>query len=64
MIIDCDRCELRDIACDDCVIGAVLARDAGTGAPIAGETAVALVHLADAGLTRPLRLRLPPTATA
>jgi len=31
MIIDCDRCEMRDIACDDCVVSVLLA------APSAGE---------------------------
>lgn len=24
MLIDCDRCEVRDIACGDCVIGVLL----------------------------------------
>jgi len=61
MLIDCDRCEMRDIACDDCVITALL------GAPseleIADETAVALAVLADGGLVAPLRLRLPGAAS-
>lgn len=25
MLIECDRCTMRDIACDDCVIGVLLA---------------------------------------
>ncbi|GEL17164.1 hypothetical protein PA7_10010 [Pseudonocardia asaccharolytica DSM 44247 = NBRC 16224] len=24
MIIDCERCEVREIACDDCVVGVLL----------------------------------------
>jgi len=68
MIIDCERCEMRDVACDDCVISALLAPSERTeGAAIEGETADALRVLADAGLTPPLRLRLraedlPPAA--
>jgi hypothetical protein len=64
MIIDCDRCEMRDVACDDCVVSALLMPTAGrSGDPIAGDTATALQALGDAGLTRPLRLRLPPAAS-
>jgi hypothetical protein len=60
MIIDCDRCEMRDIACDDCVVNALL------GAPpvgeLADETAVALRNLAAGGLAPPLRLSLRDAA--
>jgi hypothetical protein len=60
MIIDCDRCEMRDIACDDCVVNALL------GAPPAveleDETALALRNLADGGLVPPLRLSLRDVA--
>jgi hypothetical protein len=53
MLIDCDRCEMRDIACDDCVINVLL------GAPpeveLNDDTATALRHLADGGLIPPLR---------
>jgi hypothetical protein len=61
MIIDCDRCEMRDIACDDCVVTAVLG-----GLPsdeIGAETTVALRVLADGGLVPPLRMRLPGKIT-
>jgi hypothetical protein len=57
VIIDCDRCEMRDIACDDCVVTAVLG-----GLPsdeLGAETTVALRVLADGGLVPPLRMRLP-----
>jgi hypothetical protein len=54
MIIDCDRCVMRDIACDDCVVSVLL------GAPPSGEIgdaeAGALRALADGGLVPPLRM--------
>jgi hypothetical protein len=65
MIIDCDRCEMRDIACDDCVVNALLALpgETGTAETTVGEdTAVALRNLADAGLVPPLRLSLRDAA--
>ena len=53
MLIDCDRCDMRDIACDDCVINVLL------GAPpeveLEDDTAQALQFLADGGLVPPLR---------
>lgn len=56
MIIDCDSCEVRGLACGDCVVTALL------GAPPAefddGESA-ALEALADSGLVPPLRLVVP-----
>jgi hypothetical protein len=61
MIIDCDRCEMRDIACDDCVVTALLGAPAGEGWN--EETTVALRVLADGGLVPPLRLRLPGAAS-
>ena len=61
MLIDCDRCEMRDVACGDCVVTALL------GAPpeveIEEETAVALRVLADGGLVPPLRHTTPRRAT-
>ena len=57
MIIDCDTCQVRDIACADCVVTFLL------GAPaeveIDGEEQSALAVLADSGLVPPLRL-VPP----
>lgn len=35
MIIDCDRCAVRDIACGDCVIGVLL----GPAGPVRSEGA-------------------------
>ena len=60
MIIDCDRCEMRDIACDDCVVHVLL--NAPSALELEDDTAVALSHLADGGLVPPLRLRLPGAA--
>jgi hypothetical protein len=60
MIIDCDQCTMRDVACDDCVVNALL------GSPpqvsVGEETAVALRNLADGGLVPPLRLSLRDAA--
>jgi len=59
MLIDCDRCEMRDIACDDCVInvllGAPAPEEAGHGLELSDDTAAALRNLADGGLVPPLR---------
>ena len=61
MIIDCERCEMRDIACDDCVVTALLG--AVPNDELGGETATALRVLADGGLVPPLRMRLPDAAS-
>jgi hypothetical protein len=55
MIIDCDRCEVRGVACGDCVVTVLL------GAPPEGVVLdhaerVAIGVLAEAGLVPPLRL--------
>jgi hypothetical protein len=51
MLADCDRCELRDIACADCVITALPDGQAGLG----DAERRALRVLAEAGLLPPLR---------
>lgn len=61
MIIDCDRCEMRDVACDDCVVTALLG--ARPGDEIGEETAVAIANLAEGGLVAPLRLRVRRAAS-
>ena len=60
MIIDCDRCAMRDIACDDCVVNVLLSSPADTS--VGEETALALRNLADGGLVPPLRLSLRDAA--
>lgn len=58
MLIDCDRCEMRDIACPDCVVTALLGPP-GRPAEIGEEERRALRVLADARLVSPLRLQRP-----
>jgi len=55
VLIDCDRCEMRDIACGDCVVGTLLGLDVEIGEP----ERQALRTLADAGMVPPLRFMLP-----
>jgi hypothetical protein len=55
MLIDCDTCKVRGLACGDCVITVLL------GSPPAGvhldeDDAAALAVLAEGGLVPPLRL--------
>jgi hypothetical protein len=70
MIIDCDRCEVRGLACGDCVVGVLLGAPGGdggevgdpgapSGAPVVQLDAPerrALAVLADQGLVPKLRL--------
>lgn len=65
MIIDCDRCEVRNIACDDCVVSVLLAAppavergDIEWGEDESG----ALRALAAGGLVPPLQMRHDPAA--
>jgi hypothetical protein len=55
MLIDCDRCEMRGIACPDCVVTALLGHDEPQPDLDAAEQR-ALQVLADARLVSPLRL--------
>jgi hypothetical protein len=61
VIIDCDSCQMRDVACDDCVVTALLG--AGTGEELGGETVDALRVLADGGLVPPLRMQWPQASS-
>ena len=53
MVIDCDGCAMRDIACGDCVVTFLLGPVDGLGT--AEQTALAV--LAEGGLVPPLRMR-------
>ena len=55
MIIDCDDCTMRDLACGDCVVSVLLG---APGAPTEVDEAErrALAVLADAALVPPLRM--------
>jgi hypothetical protein len=55
LVIDCDTCEVRGVACDDCVINVLLGAGPGELA-IDPVEARALDVLADGGLIPPLRL--------
>ena len=59
MLIDCERCEMRDIACADCVVTALLGPPGPPGrvAEIGEVERRALRVLADAKLVSPLRMR-------
>jgi hypothetical protein len=57
MLVDCDQCELRDIACSDCLITA-LAGTPRRWRDIGEAERRALRVLADAKLVPPLRLRV------
>jgi hypothetical protein len=58
MLIDCDSCAMRDIACTDCVVTMLLGRDdEGAGrAEFDDDERRAVDVLAGAGLIAPLRL--------
>ena len=59
MIIDCQRCEARGLACTNCAVSALVgdARDpAAPGSPELGTAELrALTMLANAGMIPPLR---------
>lgn len=66
--VDCETCEVRGLACDDCVVAVLLGDPRATGAPAAPSAAdldldagdrVALAVLADGGLVPPLRMTRP-----
>lgn len=55
MIVDCDTCEVREIACGDCVVTFLLDRSPRP-VELAEDEAGALQVLAEAALVPPLRL--------
>jgi hypothetical protein len=55
MLIDCDRCEVRGLACPDCVVS-VLLGPVEQAAELGGAEQRAIDVLAGAGLVPPLRL--------
>jgi hypothetical protein len=60
VIIDCDGCRVRDVACGDCVVTVLLDMSGGVSAPDTVELDEAEAHaiavLAGSGLVPPLRL--------
>jgi hypothetical protein len=51
MIIDCDTCTMREIACDDCVISSLLLLPATDRAEVSDKL------LSSRGIVAPLRYR-------
>lgn len=64
MVIDCERCTMRDIACADCVVTHFLATPAvdTPGLRPGEERALAVLH--GAGLVPPLRMAEGPGRSA
>ncbi len=56
MLIDCDSCEVRGLACGDCVVTVLLGR-APEGVELDQDEQAAIGVLASTGLVPPLRLR-------
>lgn len=56
MIIDCDTCVMRDVACQDCVVTVLLGPPGAMTAGFDPEERAALDVLAESGLVPPLRL--------
>jgi hypothetical protein len=53
MIVDCDGCRMRDLACGDCVVSVLLGT---TNDQLDAAERAALDVLAESGLVPPLRL--------
>jgi hypothetical protein len=53
MLIDCDTCRVRDLACGDCVVTVLLG---SARVDLDGEEQAAIAVLASSGLVPPLRL--------
>lgn len=60
MVIDCETCIMRDIACSDCVVSVLL----GPVAELVPPERTAIAVLANGGLVPPLRMAPPGTASA
>ena len=57
MIIDCDTCAMRDLACSDCVVSVLLTISGRPNAEISTAEVSAISALSDKGLVPPLRFR-------
>lgn len=62
MIIDCDSCVVRGLACGDCVVMVILGAPPGV-LEVDGEEHTALATLARSGLVPRLRM-VPPEEVA
>ena len=57
MIIDCDTCTMREIACNDCVISSLLLLPVADAGEVSDTTVAALKLLSSRGIVAPLRYR-------
>jgi hypothetical protein len=57
MIIDCDTCTMREIACHDCVISSLLLLPLADIAQVSDRTVEAIELLSSRGIVAPLRFR-------
>ncbi len=57
MIIDCEKCVMKEIACGECVVAAFLAPVIDFAPEVSQSTIHALEVLSDRGLVRPLRFK-------
>ncbi|CAB4660937.1 unannotated protein [freshwater metagenome] len=57
MIINCDSCTMRDIACSDCVVTSFLALPSADNGEVSQGTVEALERLSEHGIIAPLRFR-------
>ena len=55
MIIDCDTCTMRDLACSDCVVSVLLTISERPTAEISRDEVNAITALSEKGLVPPLR---------
>lgn len=55
MLINCDTCIMRDIACSDCVVSTLLATPGVDLPEVSQATAEAIELLASRGILRPMR---------
>jgi hypothetical protein len=64
MLIDCESCSVRDVACGDCAVGVLLGMPPA-GGTLDAEERTAIGVLAASGLVPPLRLTVkrPPPET-
>jgi hypothetical protein len=61
MSVDCSRCDMRGVACQDCVVAVLTPRNAARH--LEAEELRALSVLADAGMVPPLRLSVTAPAS-
>lgn len=64
MLIDCETCSVREIACSDCVVSVLLGAPGEGGSTLDSAERAAIGVLARSGLVPPLQLVSEPTDVA